>query len=68
MIKYLKTTVVKGEFVFVVHKKEIKEDFDYTEKAQKLLKYGFSAKDTSKIISTLFDIPKNEVYRQLSKL
>ena len=68
MINYLGNSIVKGEFLFIIHKKPIKEEFDYTEKAQKLLKDGFSTKDVSKIISALFDVPKNEVYQKISKL
>ncbi|MCR4880831.1 MAG: 16S rRNA (cytidine(1402)-2'-O)-methyltransferase [bacterium] len=65
MINYLKNSVVKGEIVFVVHKKEAKENFDYIPKAQKLLAEGFSAKDAAKIISTIYDVPKNDVYKKL---
>ena len=68
MIKYLENTVIKGEFVFVVHKQETKEEIDYLPNAKKLLQEGFSAKDVSKIISTLFDVPKNEVYKKISEL
>lgn len=68
MMKYLKNTVIKGEFVFVIHKKEDTQKAEYMEKAQKLLKEGYSAKDVSKIISTLFDVSKNEVYKKISEL
>ena len=67
MINYLETTTVKGEIVFVIHKREIKEEKDYFKRAQKLLKEGFSAKDVSKIISILYDVPKNEVYKKINE-
>lgn len=65
MEEYLQKSPVKGEIVLVVHKKEVKENTDYISKAEKLLDGGFSAKDAAKIVSTLFDVSKNEVYKKL---
>ena len=68
MISYLENSVVKGEIVLVVHKKEFKENINYDIQIQKLLKEGYSAKDVSKIISTLFGTPKNEIYKKITKI
>ena len=68
MIDYLENGVVKGEFVLILHKSSNqKEDVPYEEYAEKLMKKGYSAKDTSIIISTLFDVNKNEVYKNILK-
>jgi len=65
MLNYLTNSIVKGEIVFVVHKTEIKENIEYSEYADKLIKKGYSAKDISIILSTIFDIPKNIIYKSL---
>ena len=68
MIGYLEKTTIKGEIVFVVHKKEFTEQVEYINKAKKLLKEGFSVKDVSKIIASLFDVSKNEIYKKIADL
>lgn len=68
MIEYLEKTILKGEIVFVIHKKEKEEKIEYIDNAKKLLKEGFSAKDVSKIISLLFNVSKNEVYKKIAAL
>lgn len=66
MISYLENGVVKGEFVLVLHKvNQDKVEVEYMDKAVKLLQLGYSAKDTAQIISTLFDVKKNEVYKNI---
>lgn len=67
MINYLEKSAVKGEIVFVVHRNNITSFFEYENYAQKLLVKGYSAKDTSQIISILFDVAKNEVYQKICK-
>ena len=68
MITYLKNSVVKGEITFVVHKMPVKsEDIDYMLSVEKLLKEGFSQKDTAKIVSTIFNVKKNDVYKKIIK-
>ena len=66
MIEYLSKTVVKGEITFIVHHlKSKKNDTECVSEAKKLLKEGFSPKDTAKIISIIFNLPKNEVYKRI---
>ena len=67
MIEYLKNATIKGEFVLVIHKKQSSEtNVEYMQHAEKLLKLGYSTKDVSKIISAIFDVSKNEVYKNLN--
>ena len=66
MINYLENGVVKGEIVLVLHKvSNVQPNLEYMEKAEKLIKLGYSAKDTSQIISAIFDVKKNEVYKNI---
>ena len=68
MIEYLNNSTLKGEIVFIIHKKEYTDHADYIAPAKKLLQEGFSAKDTAKIISIIFEMPKNEVYKNITLL
>ncbi len=66
MINYLQRTTLKGEITLIIHKNnEKKEDFEFLSSATKLLNDGFSAKDTAKILSLLFGLPKNEIYKKI---
>jgi len=68
MIDYLETSVVKGEIVFIVHKKKkTEENFDFSQQARKLAKLGYSTKDISRILAAIFELPKNEIYKELNK-
>lgn len=68
MINYLEKTVVKGEIVFVVHKREKQENIEYSDKVKSLLKEGFGAKDVAKIISVFYDVSRNEVYKKVNEI
>ena len=60
----------KGELVLVIEgkKEEIKEINDeIVEKAKALEKLGYSKKEISSIISTIYSINKNKVYKELIK-
>ena len=64
IIKYLKTSPVKGEFVCLVFREEkTSEDYDIKEKVKLLQNKGFSAKDISVILSELYGTNKNVVYK-----
>jgi len=67
MINYLENSVVKGEIVLVLHKKtkNDKENIDFDICAKKLMEKGYSAKDTAQIISTIFNVKKNDVYKNI---
>lgn len=70
-IEYYKKHVLKGELVVALISENIEvqniEDDKILAYAKKLDKLGYSAKDSSKIISVLFDVPKNYVYALIIK-
>ena len=70
-IDYYHSHVLKGELVvaLISDGEEITkiEDEKILSYAKKLDKLGYSAKDSSKIISSLFDVPKNYVYALIIK-
>ncbi len=64
VIKHLKENVSKGEFVCMIFQDDNKSDvseFDY--KIKLLQDKGFSAKDISVILSELYGINKNKIYK-----
>lgn len=67
VIEYYKNNVLKGEIVAMVYKKEGVEfsQTELVEKISKLQQKKFGAKEISIILSTLYDINKNEVYKQI---
>lgn len=68
MINYLESTIVKGEIVFVIHKSIIeKEKINLNQHIKKLQDKGFGAKDISIILSTLFNVSKNDLYKNICK-
>lgn len=64
IINYLNENVSKGEFVCLIFKDEKDSDFtDIENKVNLLQDKGFSAKDISIILSELYGINKNLVYK-----
>jgi 16S rRNA (cytidine1402-2'-O)-methyltransferase len=70
IIQYYNENILKGEIVAMIFadNKQNFKDLDIITDVRKLLNQGFSVKDTSKILSTLKDIPKNKVYDIASKV
>lgn len=65
IIKYFDENILKGEIVAMVFADNINlSDADIDEKIEKLKKKNFSAKDISIILSELFDVSKNEIYKK----
>jgi 16S rRNA (cytidine1402-2'-O)-methyltransferase len=67
---YFKDKEIRGEIVAMIFKKDNKEATISPElelKIQKLQQKNYSSKDISVILSTLYDINKNDVYRFLTK-
>ena len=63
-MKHLKENVSKGEFVGMIFADEERtEDSEIGDKIKVLQDKGFSAKDISVIISELYKINKNKVYK-----
>jgi 16S rRNA (cytidine1402-2'-O)-methyltransferase len=64
IISHLKLNIVKGEFVCIIFREEkTSEDDDIKEKVKVLQNKGFSAKDISVILSELYGMNKNVVYK-----
>ena len=65
LMDYFSKNVLKGEIVAMVYPQleSEPEDADLVKQIKKLKSEGFSDKDISKIISTLFDVNKNKVYK-----
>lgn len=67
---YYDKNILKGEIVGMIFGKE-ENDFDENQISndiKKLKKQGFSAKDISKILSTLTNQPKNKIYELVLKM
>ncbi len=63
-----KREVVKGEITLVVEGcKSVEKSDLWRKKASELVRAGFSVREVSKIISIVFEVPKNEVYNYLVK-
>lgn len=64
VLKHLQTNIVKGEFACLIFRDEKTSEFSDIEDKIKLLQdKGFSAKDISVILSELYEINKNKVYK-----
>ncbi len=67
IIKYYRENTLKGEIVALVFAQDKKEDSNefIMEKINILKEEGYSPKDISKIISKLYNINKNKVYKMV---
>ena len=66
MLEYYKTHILKGEFICMLHKSE-NADNDFTSEIKKLKKQGFKDKEIAVILSQLFDVNKNDIYKKCVK-
>ena len=55
---------IKGEIVCMVYKEENSSDFELEQKIKKLKAEGLKDKEISSVLSTLFGVNKNEVYKK----
>ena len=65
IIEYYKNNTLKGEIAGILYKIDKKQYDDYSEEIKKLSKEGFSAKDISLIISTLYGANKKIIYQKV---
>lgn len=67
VIEHYQNNVLKGEIVAMVYKKEGVEfsQTEIIEKISKLKAKKFGAKEISTILSTLYDVNKNDIYKQI---
>lgn len=65
IIGYYKTNILKGEIVAMVYasKSDNIEEDELVQKIKKLKELNYSAKDISIIISSLYEINKNKIYK-----
>lgn len=65
VIDYFKNNTLKGEIVFVVYARSISEEDEsaLSDKIKKLKSLDYSDKDISQIMSALFDVNKNKIYK-----
>jgi 16S rRNA (cytidine1402-2'-O)-methyltransferase len=65
VIDYFNENILKGEIVFVLYadKKTDADESEILEKIKKLKAQNYSDKDISIILSSLFDLNKNKVYK-----
>ncbi len=66
VIEHFEKNILKGEIVAMVFAENSNlYDVDFDEKIEKLKKKNFSAKEISTIISELYGISKNEIYKKV---
>lgn len=65
VIEYYKNNILKGEIVCVVYADECvdKDDTELVEHIKKLKTLKYSDKDIARILSALYDVNKNKVYK-----
>lgn len=64
IIKYYQTNTLKGEIVVMLYKDENQEEIDILSKIKKLKTLNLKDKEIASIISTLYDVNKNQVYKK----
>ncbi len=69
VIEYFAKNPVKGEIVGMIFRENLANiDFDMDEKIKILLDKNFKAKEISIILSSLYDVNKNDVYKRVLEL
>lgn len=68
ILKYYKNNILKGEIAVLLHKSEEKDEFNYDSQIKKLMKLNLKDKEISSIVSILFDVNKNDVYKRCIEL
>ena len=64
IINYYKTNPLKGEIVAMLYKSDENCEIEIDEKIKKLKQLNFKDKEIASILSTLYDINKNSVYKK----
>lgn len=65
IIEHFENNILKGEIVGLVFREKTTTDNDLSEKIELLKSKGFKAKEISVILSELFDVNKNKIYKKL---
>lgn len=64
MLEYYKNNILKGEIAVLLHKSEKNEDINLDEKIKTLKALNYKDKEISLILSKLFDVNKNLIYKR----
>ena len=64
IIEYYKNNTLKGEIAGMLYKDENKDDVEIESKIRKLKTLNLKDKEIASIISTLYDVNKNQVYKK----
>ena len=64
IIEYYKNNTLKGEIVAMLHKNENQEEIDIEPKIKKLKELNLKDKEISLILSALYGVNKNEIYKK----
>ena len=63
IIEYYKNNTLKGEIAGMLYKDEFKSEIDITSKIKKLKALKYKDKEIATILSELYDIKKNHIYK-----
>lgn len=64
VIDYFQSNVLKGEIVGLVFRNNTQDNINLTDKIELLKNKGFKAKEISIILSELYDVNKNDIYKR----
>lgn len=64
IIEYFKNSTLKGEIAAMLYKDENKEEINLDEEIKKLKALNLKDKEISSILSTLYDVNKNQIYKK----
>ena len=67
MIEYYKNNILKGELALMLYKDDEKDEIDVSDKIKKLKKLNLKDKEISSILAILYDLNKNQIYRECLK-
>lgn len=64
IIEYYKNNILKGEIVVLLHKTELQDEINIEEKIKKLKALKYKDKEISSILSELYNLNKNSIYKK----
>lgn len=67
MIEYYKNNILKGELALMLYKDDEKDEIDVSDKIKKLKKLNLKDKEISSILAVLYDLNKNQIYKECLK-
>lgn len=69
IIDFYKTNILKGEIVVMLHKDNVQDcEIDIDEKIKKLKKLNLKDKEISSVLSILYNVNKNTIYKRCLEL